>query len=107
MRTLGVQELDMVSGGVLPVAVIGAMKVGGGIATGLATLGGLVYLAKSGLDTGAELCKSGANVSIRTPKLDISCTAPQRPARSASSPKSSVFEDPLLMVTTPYEEIHL
>jgi lactobin A/cerein 7B family class IIb bacteriocin len=107
MRTLGAQELGMVSGGVLPVAVIGAMKVGGGIATGLATLGGLVYLAKSGLETGAELCKSGANVSIRTPKLDISCTAPQRPARSASSPKSAVFEDPLLLVPMQDENYYL
>ena len=98
MRTLGVQELDMVAGGVVPVAVIGAMKVGGGIASGLATLGGLIYLAKTSLDTGADLCKSGANVSIRTPKLDISCSAPQRPARSASSPKSAVFEDSLLLV---------
>lgn len=104
MRTLEVQELDMVSGGAVQLAVIGAIKVGGAIATGLATLAGVVYLGKKAIEESSELCNSGSNVTMRTPKVEISCTAVQRPSSPSSSPTKSAFgSDDLLRARMPYE----
>ena len=103
MRTLGVHELDMVSGGFGP-AVIGVIKVGGAVVSGLATLAGMVYLGKKAIETGAELCKEGSDVTVRTPKADISCTGVQRPTAPASSPASGgLNSDDFLKARMPYD----
>lgn len=102
MRTLDCQEVAIVSGGVIPAAVVGVIKVGGAVLSGLATVAGTVYATKKAIETAEDLCKSGSETTIRMPQVQISCTAVQKPTPPASSPQQRIIgEDDLLKARLP------
>lgn len=88
MRNLSIEEVEAISGGVAPV-VVGVIKAGGAVLGVLAGLGVIAHLGGKAVDAVTDLCKSGSNASLSTPKGTLACTAPP-PSKPASSAVNNV-----------------
>lgn len=88
MRTLSVDELERVGGGVFPVVAV--VKIALPVIAG--TVAGAYVIAK-GLEVAKELCEKGSDVQVKSKIVSMSCTAvkksevgPGTPPQSPSNP---------------------
>lgn len=82
MRTLELNEMEQVGGGLLPVAIVPLLKVTLPYVTTVATAATTIGLALAAsktvshaLDKASELCSEGSDAQVKSPVVELSCTA--------------------------------
>lgn len=93
MRTLELNETEMVAGGILPAALVPLIKAAApivaSIATGVVGVMSAKYAASvisDAIDKAADACNQGADVTVKSPAVDMSCSGKKD---SGSAPKKS------------------
>ena len=87
MRTLSVNELEQVGGGVLPLVAV--IKVAVPV---IAATAASAYVIVKGLEFAKELCEKGSNAQVKSKIVDMSCTAVKKPEVGSSTPPPSLSD---------------
>ena len=87
MRTLSVDELDRVGGGVLPLVAVVKVAIPVVAATAASA-----YVIVKGLEVAKELCEKGSNAQVKSKIVDMSCTAVKKPELGSSMPPPSLSD---------------
>jgi|688.fasta_scaffold529886_2 hypothetical protein len=81
MRTLALNEIEQVGGGVLPFAVVPLIKAAAPIVATVVTaattiIGGMAVASSinRAIDKAAEACKDGSEATVKSPIVEMSCS---------------------------------
>lgn len=100
MRTLELDEIEQVSGGAVPLiaAIVPIVQAAIPVVTTLAAAATTITVAaiaastvKKAIDGAADLCKNGAEATIKSPTVDMSCSGKkdeQAKGKAAGDPSS-------------------
>jgi hypothetical protein len=75
MRTLELNEIEQVAGGLLPVALVPLIKAAAPVVATVVTAVVAASVVRDALEEAAKLCSEGADVTVKPPVVELSCSA--------------------------------
>jgi hypothetical protein len=75
MRTLELNEIEQVAGGLLPVALVPLIKAAAPVVATVVTAVVAASVVRDALEEAAKLCSEGADVTVKSPVVELSCSA--------------------------------